>query len=168
MELQQYSSHLSRSSTLVSSLSSVIKIEIATPRRTRQNKQKTEQIIFPSHIIYLTDGSKKIEKTGKILACPPIFQSLCARPSSAHLLIWSCHRLANGDLQPLETNDPAREGQQLMARGVTLLCWWDLLCDTGAGLKHLGILVFKRIHLMIGDKFSSVPTNPNKIWPLRN
>lgn len=117
MELQQYSSHLSRSSTLVSSLSSVIKIEIATPRRTRQNKQKTEQIIFPSHIIYLTDGSKKIEKTGKIFARPPIFHSFCARPSSAHLLIWSCHRLANRDLQPLETNDPAREGQQLTAPG---------------------------------------------------
>ncbi len=106
---------------------------------------KTEQIIFPSHIIYLTEGSKrkgeKGEKTGKILACPPIFHSLCAHPSSVHLLIWSCHRLGNGDLQPLETNDLAREGLQLTAAGATRLSCWDLLCITGVASKRLGILV---------------------------
>lgn len=105
---------------------------------------KTEQIIFPSHIIYLTEGSKRKgergEKTGKILACPPIFHLLCAHPSSVHLLIWSCHRLGKRDLQPLETNDLAGEGQQLMAGGATILGCWDLLCVTEVGMKHLGII----------------------------
>lgn len=117
---------------------------------------KTEQIIFPSHIIYLTEGSKrkaeKGEKTGKISACPPIFHSLRAHPSWVHLLIWSCHRLGNRDLQPLETNDLAREGQQLTAGGATPHSCRDLLCIKGVGLKHLGFLVFKIIYLMIQDK----------------
>lgn len=69
---------------------------------------------------------EKIEKAGKITACPPIFHSPAAHPSSVHLLIWSCCRLDNRDLQLLETNDAVEEGQQLTASGGTLvLRWWD-------------------------------------------
>lgn len=131
-------------------------------RRTRQNKTaKTEQIIFPLHIIYLTEGSKrswkKIEKTGgkKIWACLPIFHLSCAHPSSVHLLIWSCHRLGNRDLQPLETNDPVRGGgatTHSQRCNTTLLMGFTLWYRSG--LETLGILVFERIYLIIQDKFS--------------
>lgn len=50
---------------MASSLSSVIKIEIAILRRTRESTVKTEQIIFPSHIIYLTEGSKRRRRKGR-------------------------------------------------------------------------------------------------------
>lgn len=69
---------------------------------------------------------EKTEKAGKITACPPIFHSPAAHPSSVHLLIWSCCRLDNRDLQLLETNDAVEEGQQLTASSGTLvLRWWD-------------------------------------------
>lgn len=71
---------------------------------------ETVQIIFPSHIIYLTETPKGGKK---ILTCLPICHSLCAHPSWVHLLIWSCHRPASGDRQHWETDDVGREGSQL-------------------------------------------------------
>lgn len=148
MELQQYSKPYSRSSTLASSFGTVIQIETARLEEAKtKSTVKTEKIIFPSHIIYLTEGSKrkeeKGEKTGKILSCPPIFHLLCAHPSWVNLLIWSCHRLGNSDLQPLETNDLAREGQQLMARGVTLLSCWVITLYCRSGFETSGLSCFQ-------------------------
>lgn len=86
---------------------------------------KTELMLCPSHIIYLTEGRRrrwrKLEQSW-----PPQQSFICS--ALIHLRrtskIWSCHRLANRDLRPLETNDSSREGQQLTANGVTILGWW--------------------------------------------
>ena len=131
------SSHLRRSFTLASSLGSVIQIEIATLRRINSGNS-TNNISLAHHLSdrrQQKERRKGRKKQEKILACPPIFHSLCTHPSWVCLLIWACHRLGNRDLQPLETNDLGGEGQQLTAGGATLLSCWGLLSITGARLK---------------------------------
>lgn len=66
-----------------------------------------------------------------------------------HLLIWPCDGLGNRDLQPLETNDVDREGQQLTDGRATLLRCWGLCCITGADMKHLDSLGFRRFSLPV-------------------
>lgn len=105
-------------------------------RQDRNNSENRTNNISLEHHLSDRRQQKERRKHEKILARPPIFHSLCAHSSWVHLLIWSCHRLGNRDLQLLETNDLTREGQQLTAGSVTLLSCWDLPCSTGVVLKH--------------------------------
>lgn len=84
---------------------------------------RTDRVFLSGHPSDWRQRKEKLtgRKTGKIWTCPPIFHSLCTHPSWMHLLIWSRDRLANRDLQPLKTNDLAREGQQFTAGTATQL-----------------------------------------------
>lgn len=84
---------------------------------------KTEPIIFPLHVIYLTEDGKEMEgKDGESWKNHSLPTDLSfTRCSSILGAPLNLVLLDNRDLQPLETNDAAEEGQQLTASSATLV-----------------------------------------------